>query len=139
MSLYSWILFLKQWVLVPTTIAKFLQKKWREKEALKLTILRVKSCHMGSFFVHRQRRMNVNHSFSFEINFVVQYQEKNMYFCQQKLLTEEITYWNDPEQRQLHLNQTNFHLYIPSSAKGPSIWECLTHMGVYLSSLIHSL
>ena len=38
----------------------------------------------------------MNYSFSCEIHFLVQNQEKMYFYVSQKLLTEEITFWNDP-------------------------------------------
>ena len=50
MSLYSWILFLKQWVLVPTTIAKFLQKKMAREGGTKTHYFESKILPYGLIF-----------------------------------------------------------------------------------------
>ena len=39
----------------------------------------------------------MTYSFSCEIHFVVQNQEKKFFSVSKKLLTEEKTYWNDPD------------------------------------------
>ena len=65
MSLYSWILLSKQWVLVLTTRPTFLQINCS-------SVLRLQSSHMASYLTHRYRRLNVIYSFSCEIIFVVQ-------------------------------------------------------------------
>ena len=81
---------------MPTTRTKFLQNKIARQVGTRTHYLRVKSSHIGLYFAHRWRRMSVNYYFSCEIHFVVHNQEKKVFFVSKNLLTEEITYWNDP-------------------------------------------
>ena len=74
--------------------------------------------------------MNVKYSFSSEIDFDVQNQEKRCIFVSKKLLKEEITHWNDP------------FLPEPSSQKAAlsctkfDICDCVESSKLYLDLLL---